>query len=67
MDETVCSLKSWIPDMENMTVDEFVKTRIMPEFYPVVAMLRGLIREMASGTREEIYYRLCRNPRNGKK
>jgi hypothetical protein len=30
-----------------MTVDEFVKTRVLPEYRDVVAMLRELMREIA--------------------
>jgi hypothetical protein len=37
-------------------VDEFVKTRVLPEFQPVVAMLRELLRETAPGAQEEMKY-----------
>jgi uncharacterized protein YndB with AHSA1/START domain len=40
----------------SMTVDEFVKARVLPEFQPVVAMLRELMREMAPDVKEEIHY-----------
>jgi hypothetical protein len=30
-----------------MTVDEFVKTKVLPEFQPIVAMVRKLMLEMA--------------------
>jgi hypothetical protein len=39
-----------------MTVDEFVKTKVLPEFQPVVAMVRELMREMAPDTTEAIRY-----------
>lgn len=39
-----------------MTVDEFVKRRILPEFSYIVAMIRKLMREMAPSAREEIAY-----------
>jgi hypothetical protein len=39
-----------------MTVDEFVKTRVLPEFQPVVEMLRELMREMAPDAEEAIRY-----------
>ncbi len=41
-----------------MTVDEFVKTRVLPELQPVVAMLRELMRETAPNVKEEISYGL---------
>jgi uncharacterized protein YndB with AHSA1/START domain len=41
---------------EPMTVDEFVKTRVRPEFQPVVEMLRELMRETAPDIKEEIHY-----------
>jgi uncharacterized protein YndB with AHSA1/START domain len=39
-----------------MTVDEFVAVRVRPEFKPVVAMLRELMRETAPGAKEVISY-----------
>ena len=39
-----------------MTVDEFVKARVLPEFHPIVAMLRELMREMAPNATEAISY-----------
>jgi uncharacterized protein YdhG (YjbR/CyaY superfamily) len=39
-----------------LTVDEFVKTRVLPELQPVVVMLRELMREMAPDATEEISY-----------
>jgi hypothetical protein len=40
--------------MESLNVDEYVKTRVLPEFQPVVAMLRELMREMAPDVEEGI-------------
>jgi hypothetical protein len=39
-----------------MSVDEFVETRVLPEFRPVVAMLRALMREAAPDAQELISY-----------
>jgi hypothetical protein len=39
-----------------MTVDEFVKTKVQPEFKPIVAAVRGLMSECAPGAREAISY-----------
>lgn len=39
-----------------MTVDEFVKARVLPEFYPVVAALRELMRQAAPKAKEMISY-----------
>jgi hypothetical protein len=39
-----------------MTVNEFVKTKVLPEFQPVVAMVRELMREMAPDATEAIRY-----------
>jgi len=39
-----------------MTVDEFVKTKVQPEFRPVVAAIRTLMKENAPDAREEISY-----------
>jgi hypothetical protein len=39
-----------------MTVDEFVKTRVQPEHRPIVAALRGLMRENAPEAHEAISY-----------
>jgi hypothetical protein len=39
-----------------MTVDEFVKTRVQPEFRPIVAAVRGLITEYAPNAHEAISY-----------
>jgi uncharacterized protein YndB with AHSA1/START domain len=43
-------------DKQAMTVDEFVETRVLPEFQPVVAMFRKLMREAAPGAKEGIMY-----------
>jgi hypothetical protein len=42
--------------MENMTVDEFVRTRVLPELQPVVAMIRALMKECAPNVQEIISY-----------
>jgi hypothetical protein len=42
--------------METGTVDDFVKTRVLPGFQPVVAMLRELMKECAPGAKEVISY-----------
>ncbi len=39
-----------------MTVDEFVKTKVEPEFRPVVAAIRSLVKENAPQAREAISY-----------
>jgi hypothetical protein len=39
-----------------MTVDEFVKTKVQPEFRPIVAAVRGLMNEVAPEAREAISY-----------
>lgn len=39
-----------------MTVNEFVKTRVQPEFRPIVAAVRGLMNEYAPDAREAISY-----------
>jgi hypothetical protein len=39
-----------------MTVDEFVKAKVPPEFRPIVGAVRGLMREFAPGAREAISY-----------
>jgi hypothetical protein len=41
-----------------MTVDEFVESNVLPEFRPVVAAIRGLMKECAPEAREEMSYRL---------
>lgn len=42
--------------METMTVDEFVQTKVQPEFHPVVAMIRALMAECAPQAKEIISY-----------
>jgi hypothetical protein len=44
--------------MGELTVDEFVKERVLPEFQPVVAMLRELMKEYAPAADEAIRYGL---------
>jgi hypothetical protein len=39
-----------------MNVDEFVESKVLPEFRPVVAVLRELLHEAAPDAREEISY-----------
>lgn len=41
---------------EYMNVDEFVKTRVLPEFQPIVAMLRELMPETVPDVKEEMRY-----------
>ncbi len=42
--------------MEPDEVDEFVKRRVLPEFQPVVAMIRDLMKECAPQAKEMISY-----------
>ena len=42
--------------MNEMTVDEFVQTRVLPEYQPVVALIRGLVKECAPGVKEIFSY-----------
>ncbi|NTV84014.1 MAG: DUF1801 domain-containing protein [Bacteroidales bacterium] len=42
--------------MEHDDVDEYVKLRVLPEFQPVVAMIRDLMKVCAPGAREMISY-----------
>ena len=42
--------------MDKLTVDEFVKTRVLPEFQPIVAMVRELMKECAPKATEVISY-----------
>ena len=42
--------------MNTMTVDEFVQARVLPEFQPVVARLRELMKECAPNVTESISY-----------
>lgn len=41
-----------------MTVDEFVRAKVLPEYRPVVASIRSLIKETAPGARETMSYGL---------
>ncbi len=43
---------------DEVTVDEFVKTRVLPELQPVVAMIRDLMKEYAPEAKEMISYGL---------
>ena len=38
------------------SVDQFVETKVLPEFRDIVAMLRGLMRECAPDAREHLAY-----------
>ncbi len=42
--------------MPEMTVDDFVRTKVLPELQPVVAMIRELMIESAPGVQEIISY-----------
>jgi hypothetical protein len=42
--------------MEKMTVDEFIDARVLPEFWPVVALIRQLMKECAPDAVESISY-----------
>ena len=42
--------------MSGTNVDEFVQVRVLPEFHPVVAMLRKLMKECTPGVTESISY-----------
>jgi len=42
--------------MEKMTVDEFIETRVLPEFRPVVSMIRDLMKECVPHAKEVISY-----------
>src|SRR4030067_939858 len=42
--------------MEIKTVDDFVLTRVLPEFRPIVAMIRELMKECAPNAKEVISY-----------
>jgi hypothetical protein len=39
-----------------MTVDEFVKTKVLPEYRDIVSMLRELMHEMAPDVKEVMSY-----------
>jgi hypothetical protein len=40
----------------SMTVDEFVETKVLPEFRPIVAAIRSLMKEAAPTVREVFTY-----------
>ena len=42
--------------MDEMTVDDFVKTKVLPELQPIVATIRELMRECAPNAKEVISY-----------
>ncbi len=42
--------------MEKMTVDDFVKTKVLPEFQPIVVMIRELMKECAPNAKEIFSY-----------
>lgn len=42
----------------NMTVDEFVQAKVLPEFHSIVAMLRELMKECAPDVEELVSYGL---------
>jgi hypothetical protein len=42
--------------MEKITVDDFVKTNVLPELQPVVTMIRELMKECAPHAQEVISY-----------
>ena len=42
--------------MENITVDAFVQSKVLPEFRPVVEMIRELMREYAPEAKEIMSY-----------
>ena len=42
--------------MGSEDVDTFVQTKVLPEYQPIVAKLRELMREMAPDAREVIAY-----------
>ena len=42
--------------VEKTTVDDFVRTRVLPEFQPIVARIRELMKECAPDAQEVISY-----------
>ena len=42
--------------IETMTVDEFVEIKVLPEYQPVVALIRGLMKEYAPDVKEIFSY-----------
>jgi hypothetical protein len=43
-------------NMDKLTVDEFVKTRVLPEYQSIVAMIRQLMKDCAPNATETISY-----------
>jgi hypothetical protein len=41
---------------DDLTVDEFVQTKVLPEFWPVVALIRELMKECAPNAQELVSY-----------
>lgn len=42
--------------MAALTVDEYVQNRVLPQYHPVVTLVRELMRECAPAVRERISY-----------
>ncbi len=42
--------------MGTMTVDEFVQAKVLPEFHPIVALIRDLMKECAPEATELVSY-----------
>jgi hypothetical protein len=42
--------------MEEMSVDEFVETKVAPEFHPVVGLIRSLVKECVPEVKEIFSY-----------
>ncbi len=42
--------------MEKMTVDDFVQAKVLPEFHPVVALIRSMMKEYAPEAVELVSY-----------
>ncbi len=49
-----------------MSVDEYVKTKVLPEYRPIVAMIRGLVCEVVPDAQESIFYSQPMYKRNGR-
>jgi hypothetical protein len=43
---------------DDLTVDEFVQTKVLPEFWPIVALIRELMKECAPHAQEVVSYGL---------
>ena len=43
-------------DQVKISVDDFVKTKVLPEFQPIVTMIRELMKECAPNAKEVISY-----------